>query len=42
MAVIGFYIIGMVKKPILITSLTNNFSNLVLFTLSALSLVVLL
>jgi len=42
MAAIGSYIIGIVGRPILITSLANSSSNLVLSTLSALSLVVLL
>ena len=41
-AAIGFYIIRMVEKSILTTSLANSSSNLVLFTLSALSLAVLL
>ena len=40
--VIGFHIIEMAERPIFTTSLINSFSNLVLFTLSALSLVVLL
>jgi len=36
-AAIGFYIIGTVGRPILITSLANSSSNLVLSTLSTLS-----
>ena len=39
---IGFYKVGTVKRPILIISLANIFSSLVLFILSALFLVVLL
>ena len=41
-AAIGFYIVGTVGRPIFATSSANSFSNLVLFTLSALSLAVLL
>ena len=37
---IGFYKIGIVKKPIFITFLANSFNSLVLFTLSALFLAV--
>ena len=39
---IGSYIVEIVGRSILITSLTNSSSNLVLSTLSALSLAVLL
>ena len=42
MAAIGFYIAGTVKRPILTTSLANSSGDLVLSTLSTLSLVVLL
>ena len=38
---INSYKVGTVKKPIFITSLANNSSSSVLFTLSALSLAVL-
>jgi hypothetical protein len=38
---IGSYIVGIVGRPILTTSLANSSSNLVLYTLSTLSLAVL-
>ena len=41
-AAIGSYKVGIVGRPILITSLANSSSSLVLSTLSALSLAVLL
>ena len=40
-AAIGFYKIGTVKRPILVTSSTNSFSSLILSTLFILSLVIL-
>ena len=42
MAAIGFYKVGTAGKPILITSLANISSSLVLSTLSTLSLAALL
>jgi len=41
-AAIGFYVVGTVKRPIFLTFSANSSSNLVLSTLSTLSLVVLL